>query len=41
MVGLCGDYVMVAELLKALATGMAITAVSAVVIASAIVLVYA
>jgi hypothetical protein len=32
---------MIAELVKAFATGMAITAVSAVVIASAIVLVYA
>jgi len=32
---------MMAELVKAFATGMAITAVSAVVIASAIVLVYA
>ena len=41
MANLGGDGVMVAEVLKALMTGMAITAVSAVVIASALVLVYA
>jgi len=39
--GSTGECVMLAEMIKALATGMAITAVSAVVIVSAIVLVYA